>query len=213
MVGEAQAGSKVAEYPRFPVGAHPLDQASLWLPHPLYDWQIDACRAFAEPFSRVVYSTNNESGKTSTLGPLFVLSIMAAFPGARVFATSASEQQVLTQLLETNILPIINKWPDTWEYLKSERKVRHKNGSMFLAYKCDDPNKVEGFHSTWEKLPDGRRRWLPCAYLIDEAKGVHEEVYKRIHRINPYFMLAMSSPGDMNTWHYRAVDPDTLAPT
>lgn len=205
-----QAGRSAAglEYPRFPPLCHPLDQAGLWLPYPLYSWQIKDAMAFAEPFCRVVVSTCNESGKTSSLGPLFLLSWMAAFPGCRAFATSASERQVMQQLLDANILPIIRHWPDTWKFAKSEGKITHANGSSCLFYVCDDPNNVEGFHSKWARGPDGKMRFEPCVYLIDEAKGVKEEVHNRVRRINPYAMLAMSSPGELNSWHARAIDPD-----
>jgi hypothetical protein len=197
--------------PRFPIGCTPVEQASLWIPHPLYDWQYNTLVAAAEPYSRVAQSTCNESGKTSVVGPVFVLSVMTAFPGARVFATSASERQVKEQLFEANLRPIVEKWPNTWRVTKSQMKIEHANGSVFLAYVCSDPKDVEGFHSKWAIDPrTGLKRWEPCAYLIDEAKGVPDEVYQAVLRINPYFMIAMSSPGEQHGFLYDAISPDTL---
>jgi hypothetical protein len=334
--------------PRFPIGCTPVEQASLWIPHPLYDWQYNTLVAAAEPYSRVAQSTCNESGKglvlstpiwmadgskiairyirvgdrivggdgkpcvvtgvfdqemqpcvnivladgqsatcdlshlwevyiegsksvascydvkreflrdtkifipttrgarrivrmeyasyqntrcikvdchdetyiiedgiithnTSVVGPVFVLSVMTAFPGARVFATSASERQVKEQLFEANLRPIVEKWPNTWRVTKSQMKIEHINGSVFLAYVCSDPKDVEGFHSKWAIDPrTGLKRWEPCAYLIDEAKGVPDEVYQAVLRINPYFMIAMSSPGEQHGFLYDAISPDTL---
>lgn len=199
------------EYPRFPTLCHPVDQAGLFVPNPLYKWQYDALRAVAEPFSRVAITTCNESGKTSVLGPVFLLSVMCAFPGARVFATSASERQVKEQLFHANLVPIVKQWPDRWKVTTSNMKIEHVNGSVLMCYVCSDPKNVEGFHSKWGRDPKtGKKRWEPCAYLIDEAKGVSDEVYQAVCRINPYFWMSMSSPGEMRGWFYEAIDPETL---
>lgn len=197
----------------FPPGSTPVEQAHLWLPHPLYDWQADALKAAALPYSRVVLSTSNESGKTSSLAPLFLLSVMAAFPGARCFATSGSERQVKAQLFESNLIPLVSRWPDKYRVIKGDMKIEHVNGSSIMCYVCADPKNVEGFHSKWGFDPKtGAKRWEPCAYFMDECKSIPDEVWEGVLRINPYFLLAVSTPGEMGGWFYKAVDPDTMRP-
>ena len=113
-------------------GTHPLDQAGLYSPFPLYDWQADLLKAASFPHSRAVMSTANESGKTSVVIPVFGLSCMAAFPGCQVYSTSGSERQVREQLFEQQLKPLIEQdWMHGagWRISISKLKVTAPNGS------------------------------------------------------------------------------------
>jgi hypothetical protein len=203
-------------YESNPVGwpflGHPLNQAHLWTPHPLYPWQIDVIRAFAKPHSRVAVSTCNESGKTSTIAPICLLSAMCAFPGAKVFATSGSERQVREQLFEETLVKLVEPYQDKgWKITKGDRmRIVAPNGSVLLCYVCKKAENVEGFHSKWAIDPNGKPRYEPCIYLLDESKSVADDIHDAVRRIDPDFMIAMSSPGEMDGWFYKAIDPDTL---
>ena len=197
-------------YPKYPKLQHPIDLSSLFLPGiKLYDWQVDALRGACEPMSRALLSGANETGKTSTVATLFLLSAMVAFPGARCFAISKSERQVEEQLFIDNIMPIVSQWPATWKVTAGELKVKHANGSSLRCYVCKDAQNVEGFHSAW-RMHRGVMRWLPCIYLMDECKGISNDIFEAVNRINPYMLLAMSSPGRENNWWDKGMDWDNL---
>ena len=204
MVTEAVKGHVV----KWPAGLHPVDQAGTWFKMPLYQWQIDVLNAAAEPYSRVVVSTNNESGKTSCVGPIFILSAMMAFPGARCFATSGSEEQIRAQFFETNLLPIIRPLQAYgWKVWTGDSgRVLAPNGSTLLCYVCKDANKAEGFHAGWNSATG---LYEPCVYLSDESKEVKDGIHEAIRRINPTFFLGMSSPGE-NNWFSRGINQEQL---
>jgi len=173
----------------------PVEQSQIWLGDiRLYDWQIDILNAAAIPHSRVAASLANLMGKTSTIGLLFLLSVMAAFPGARCYATSGNEEQLkdtLFALLET----IGNKLKAAgyeWD-VKQSMRITAPNGSVCVLYVKTDPKSVEGRHGYWE-VTNGKRYYRPLAYLVEEAKHVHNETEKAIRRIDPDFYLATSTP-------------------
>ena len=195
---------------KYPKLQHPIDLSPLFLPGiALYDWQVDILRAACSPMSRALLSANNEAGKTGVVAVLYLLSAMAAFPGARCFAISKSERQVQEQLFNDSILPVVEQWPKTWKVTKGEMIIRHVNGSSLRCYVCKDPKNVEGFHSAL-KVHKGKLRWLPCIYLMDECKGIDDEIYQAVEKINPWMLLAMSSPGTRDGWWSKGMDWDTL---
>ncbi|MHC4335424.1 MAG: hypothetical protein ACYSUV_17000, partial [Planctomycetota bacterium] len=89
-------GDQNIVWPKF---ANLVEQSSLWVGDlALYDWQVDALNAAQQPHSRVLMSTNNESGKSSVLAVVFLFGIAAAFKGAMCHATSGNEEQLRAQL-------------------------------------------------------------------------------------------------------------------
>jgi hypothetical protein len=200
---------------RWGPGTHPRDQAHLYIPHPLYEWQVDTLCASARVHSRVVVSTANESGKTSVLIPVFGMSCMCAFPGCQVYSTSGSDRQVREQLFEQQLRPMIEQehmQRAGWKIRISSQlmKVTAPNGSSWLGYVCANDLNVEGFHGYWRTDSQGRKRYHPCVYIVDEAKSVGDGVHDAIRRIDPDFWLTVSTPGNENGWFYNAVDPDNL---
>ena len=192
-------------------GLHPLHQASVWCGDPLYRWQADILCAFARPGSRVIASTNNESGKTSVLLPIAGLSAMINFPGCYVFSTSGSEDQVREQLFIIQLEPIIRDLPG-WSIstAKGNLNVMAPNGSRWKGYKCAKGGTTEGFHGQRRRCNDGVVRYRPCVYLMDECKSIPDEIFEAVMRIDPDLLLAVSTPGAEEGWFYKAIDPDLL---
>lgn len=204
---------RLKEALRWGRGTHPLEQAHLWFPFGLYNWQADALKAAARPHSRVAESTCNEAGKTSVLIPVFGLSCMTAFPGCTVYSTSASERQVKFQLFEDQLRSIIERphMQDAGWTIRvgTEMIVKAPNGSTWLGYVCKDEKNVEGFHGKWKEWK-GVPRYCPCVYINDESKGIGDNIREAEKRIDPDFELSVSSPGEEVGWFYEAIDPDTL---
>lgn len=194
---------------RFPRHFLPSQCAHLWLGLTLYPWQKKLLDDASEPLSRVARSMNNAAGKTSTIIPIFGLTCMAAFPGCHVYSTSGSEMQVKEQLFISYLQPIIANKPG-WKISTAALTVDAPNGSRWVGYRCKKGGKVEGFHGNWEQTSDGMWRYRPVVYLVDEAKTVEDEIFQAIQRINPDFLLAVSTPGEERGWFYQAIDPDTL---
>jgi len=198
----------------FPLGTGLVEQSHFWVGNiPLYPWQIDILIAAMEPHSRVIFSTANESGKTSLVGVVFLLSIMLRFPGASCFATSGSERQIEEQLFGDNLVPIVErlkKKDPRWQVLTGKMKVTAPNGSTCLCYVCKKAQNVEGFHGKWVPDDNGELIYRPCAYLLDECKSVPDGIHEGVRRIDPDFMVAMSTPGEMNGFFHSGIDPDTL---
>lgn len=207
------AGWRLREALRWGPCTHPVNQARLWFPFPLYEWQHDILCAAARPHSRVIASTCNEAGKTSVVIPCFGLSIMAAFPYATIYSTSASERQVKYQLFEDQLRGIVEQdhmQKAGWSIRTgTELIVKAPNGSTWLGYVCKDAKNVEGFHGKWKEI-DGVTRYCPCVYINDESKGIGDDIREAEKRIDPDFELSLSSPGEESGWFYEGVDPDTL---
>ena len=184
-------------------GTHPIQQARFWVPDHLYEWQREGLVAAAMPHSRAIVSSNNESGKTSVLITILGFSVMTRFPGASVFSTSASERQVEQQLFFDNLVPIVDRLaPFGWHYTKTDNMIFAPNGSTWMCYVCADANNVEGFHSG--RNHDGTYR--PVCYTMDECKGINDDVEQAVRRIDPDFMLAVSTPGKDEGFFYEAFE-------
>ena len=198
---------------QWPKGLHLLDTAYMFSAVPLYQWQMETLNAAAISHSRAIETTPNESGKTSVLGPCFLLGVMLAFPGAMCYATSGSEQQVKEQLFENQLDPLVRTLPG-WTISTASMKVTAPNGSRLVGYRCIDPGKVEGFHGYMAKRTnrDGSvtEYYRPLAYFTDESKTIEDPISDAIRRIDPDFWLSVSTPGDMSGWLYDGIDPDDL---
>ena len=206
---------EIEEALRFAPGTHPFDQVGLYIPFPLYGWQHDALAAAARPKSRCCLATCNFSGKTSIVIPAFGFAIMNAFPGAQILSTSGIAMQVKEQLFEQQLKPLVEQEhmkKSGWKIKTGDScKVTSPNGSTWLGYVTAKDSTFEGFHSYWRKNEKtGEKRYCPLVFLIDEAKSVGDGVHEAIRRIDPDFMIALSTPGTENGWFYEAIAPDTL---
>ena len=162
------------------------------------------------PRSRVVTTWPNEAGKTACIIPIFLLSAMVAFPGCFCYVTSGSEEQVKEQLFLQNLVPIIQPLESRgWKLSTASLTIDAPNGSHLLGYKCRKGGKAEGFHGRWEKH-HGVFKYRPVIYVVDEAKTVENEIFEAIMRIDPDFLLVVSTPGSEEGWLYNAIDPDSF---
>jgi len=192
---------------------HPLVQARWYFPFKLYEWQADLLKGASQPHSRAATSTANESGKTSSVLPIFGLSAMVAFPGCRVYSTSGSERQVKEQLFDQQLRLLLEQPRFVragWSISVPQLRVTAPNGSVWLGYVCKDALNVEGFHGYWRRDGKGRNRYYPCVYLLDECKSIADPVYEAVKRIDPDFEIAVSTPGKESGWFYDAIDPESL---
>ncbi len=196
---------------KWPMHCTMAEQAPLWVPDmPLYDWQLETLVAAQQYHSRAVISSNNESGKTACVAPAFLFAVMAAFPGAYCYATSASERQVMEQLFENQLIPRAENMG--WQIKRGDGKIIAPNGSQCMCYKCTRAENVEGFHGYMDStMIPGKTIYRPVAYFIDECKGVHNDVEFAVRRIDPDFMLGTSTPPLSQTgWFFEAIAPDHL---
>jgi len=192
----------------WPPGTHPIHQAHLWTPEPLYEWQREGLVAAARPHSRAIISAPNESGKTGVMIPVFGFSCMARFPGCSVYSTSKSDRQVKLQLFAKHLVPMATKLKRFgWTVNKSDLIITAPNGSTWMCYVCSDADNVEGFHGKWIfDGENGKPVYKPLIYTIDEAKGVRDDIEQGVRRIDPDFELVVSTPGKAQGFFFDAFE-------
>jgi len=198
----------------FSTTSHPLRQAQKWGMPALYDWQREIMIRVAEAGSRVVVSTNNGSGKTNVLIPLFGLSVLTAFPGATVFSTAGAEEQIKGQLFKYLAAKVRPYQHLGWRVSESTLTVLPPkvNGlqSRWIARVPRDALTMEGYHGHWEQDDSGNLVWCPVAIILDESKSLGQPIFEAAWRIEPDFLLGVSTPGGDEGPFYEAVDPDTM---
>lgn len=194
---------------------HPFRQRKMWGIPPLYPVQIDIIEEAIKWRSMVCGTFPNEAGKTSTIIPLLGLSTMAAFPGAIVYSTAGSENQITDQLfkhLEAKVLPYKE---NGWKINKSELTVTAPSfmglrPSQWISRVPRDALTGEGYHNNVQVDNKGRWHFQPLFMILDEGKSLGQEVFEMALRLNPAFMLAVSTPGKARGPFFRAVDPDDM---
>jgi hypothetical protein len=194
---------------------HPLAQAPYWNISPLYYWQRRLIHHLAMPKSRVAISTCNGSGKTAEIVPLFGLSVMAAFPGAVVFSTAGAEEQIRGQL---------------WKYLQGKVRPYEDNGwkiksgenlelwgpsidglnSRWIGRVPSRALTMEGYHPFIDRGKSGQRYYRPVCLILDEAKSLDDTIFQAAYRIDPDWLLVISTPADSEGSFYNAIEPDQL---
>jgi len=197
----------------FEVWNHPLAQAGAWGMLELYDWQKKFLTECAKPRAWVCGSFNNEAGKTSTLVTLFGLSVMAAFPGAKVISTAGTEDQIRGQLfdgLATKVgLYRGNGWKCSINDLHlTAPSVCGMPPSEWIGIVPKSPLTFEGYHGKWAKDDNGLWRWMPICVIFDESKSIEDERFEAVQRIDPDWFMAVSSPGGEHGWFYRSINPE-----
>jgi len=189
---------------------HPLTQAYFWGVPPLYGWQETVIRQLAQPRSRVVLSTCNESGKTSLIVPLFGLSVMAAFPGATVFSTAGAEEQIKGQLfryLHAKVRPYKDSgWLCSLAALEVRAPEVRGLRSRWIGRVPRQALTMEGYHSHLEPDSEGDLVYCPVCVILDEAKALQQDVLEAAYRINPDWLLVVSTPGMDEGMFYEAMD-------
>lgn len=164
----------------------------LWLKQEMYPWQRDVLRALGLEGSRVALCAANGSGKTSRIAAPIVLWHMIRFPGAQTVVTAGVYRQVV-EVLWPVLRNLIRGFPDHDELFKiTENTITytapgHPQSSLCVGFSAADPNKAEGWHA--------RGPTNNLLYVIDEAKGVSDQIFHAMERCQPTRLLVMSSPG------------------
>lgn len=192
---------------------HPLVQAHAWGFLPMYGWQVKFIIECSKPRAWVCGSFANESGKTSLLVSLFGLSVMSAFPGAKVISTAGTEDQIRGQLfdgLQAKIGPYEkNGWKCNVNDLKaSGPSLCGMPPSTWEGIVPRSPLTFEGYHGKWARDSNGLWRWMPICIIFDESKSIDDERFEAVQRIDPDWFMAVSSPGRDHGWFYEAINPE-----
>lgn len=192
---------------------HPLVQASAWGILPMYDWQVKFIEEASKSRAWVCGSFNNEAGKTSTLVTLMGLSVLAAFPGAKVISTAGTEDQIRGQLfdgLASKIAPYArNGWKCSITDLHlTAPSVCGMPSSEWIGIVPRSPLTFEGYHGKWARDAKGAWRWMPICVIFDESKSIDDERFEAVQRIDPDWFMAVSSPGLDSGWFYESINPE-----
>ena len=173
------------------------------------DWQKRTLDALDPAGARVSLRTANGSGKTSTILVAAILWHMAVFPNSLVISTAGVDRQVRAQL-----------WPNLrkhaaklkgWVFHDSSLTIEAPNGSRYMGFTTDKPERAEGWHGKDAEADAAARiRSLaeahtgPLFIIVDEAKGVPQGIFEAIDRCTFQRLLYCSSPGASDGEFYRS---------
>jgi hypothetical protein len=164
----------------------------LFLGQQTYGWQTDVLRELGLRGSRVALCAANGSGKTSRVAAPAVLWHMLRFPGSQAVVTAGVYRQVV-EVLWPLLRNLSRGFPDHENLFKiTENTIAYTapgqtEASLCVGFSAADPNKAEGWHA--------RGRDNNLLYVIDEAKGVSDQIFHAMERCQPTRLLVMSSPG------------------
>lgn len=180
----------------------PAEHAILELELDPYDWQIAALEAIgAQEYGGppVAIAAANGSGKTNNLIAPAISWFLTKFPQGWVVITSGSWNQLKNQLWPS--LSVLKRKNPGWRVRRgSECTVTTPQGRMsgvgaVIGFSTNDPNRAEGWHP---KLPRDSVSLMPSDpvfIIVDEAKGVSDEIFGAFQRCTRKFQLWTSSPG------------------
>lgn len=156
-----------------------------------YDWQIEALEDVND-FRRTAVVAANGSGKTAALVAPAILWWLTAFPRGRVVVTSGSWRQIQDQMwpavTKYAVHPMFSRW--RWNHLD----IKTPEGGFTSIFSTSDPRKAEGYHAEQN---------APVLYIVDECKGVKDEIFIAADRCTVTRYLYLSSPGAPQGKHYR----------
>lgn len=147
--------------------------------HPTQAAVLDSI--FSKESNKTSFLAANSTGKTSSvIAPAIFYAI--EMWNCNVVSTSASYKQLIHQLM-----PAIKKFSHlypNWEFLENQIKINGK--SKYLGFSTNDGEaKFQGFHANSEE---------PLLIIVDEAAGVHDDVFKAITRCIPTYLFVCGSP-------------------
>lgn len=156
-----------------------------------YPWQRKILAALDKRGARVALVAGNGTGKTSIVTLSLILHSMISHPGSLVVATAGAYRQ-LTEALWPHLRMRTNGLGGAavgWNVVEDRITYLHGTGeeSRCIAFAVTDANKAEGHHEM------GSHKWL--TYVIDEGKGVPDEVFDAAERCAPTQLFVTSSPG------------------
>lgn len=135
---------------------------------------------------------SHNSGKTSKIVAAAIQWHMMRFPGSQTVCTAGVYRQVVDVLwpvLKTKTAGMGGAEMG-WEI--TENKIRYTapgqtEAALCVGFSATDPEKAEGWHV--------RGRDQNLLYVIDEAKGVSDQIFHAMERCQPTRVLVTSSPG------------------
>lgn len=175
----------------------PAEHAVLELKRSPYDWQVDALEAIGlQEFGGlpVAVAAANGSGKTTDLVAVAVSWFLRRFPRGWVVITSGSWNQLKNQLWPG--LAALKPCNPGWKVRRGSECVvstpESRAGEIggAIGFSTNDANRAEGWHP---KIGPGTD---PVFIIVDEAKGVPNEIFGAFQRCTRLFQLWVSSPGE-----------------
>jgi hypothetical protein len=150
----------------------------------LYDWQIAVMKDVLPMYSRVALAAANGSGKTACVVAPLVIWHALVFKNSKTVLTSGAWRQVKQQLFPN--IRNFGSLLDGWDF--NDHDFKAPNGSVCYGFATDDKNKAEGHHAIDHEES-------PLFFIIDEAKGVADDIFEAKSRCQPTRELLVSSPG------------------
>lgn len=180
----------------------PAEHAILELGRTPYDWQIATLEAIGlQEFGGppVAIAAANGSGKTNDVIAPAISWFLRKFPQGWVIMTSGSWNQLKNQLWPS--LSGLKRMNPGWRVRRgSECTVTTPEGrksgiGSVIGFSTNDPNRAEGWHPKLPRDPLTRMSDDPVFIIVDEAKGVPDEIFGAFQRCTRKFQLWTSSPG------------------
>lgn len=181
----------------------PAEHAVLELGKQPYDWQIDALEAIGlQEFGGppVAIAAANGSGKTNDVIAPAISWFLRKFPNGWVIITSGSWNQLKNQL-----------WPSLagLKFLNPGWIVRRGNECTIstpqsralqiggaIGFSTNNAYRAEGWHPKMKRDPITGVPEDPVMIIVDEAKGVPDEIFGAFQRCTRLFQIWTSSPGE-----------------
>lgn len=156
----------------------------------LYGWQAEALQSigwqgFGGPPTAIAAA--NGSGKTTALIGPAVAWFLNRYPRGKCVITSGSFNQLQNQLWPALAAQSRGRWRVTSG--SSPLTITTPEGGRCVGFSTNDPRRSEGWHPTIGPDVD------PVFIIVDEAKGVSDEIFGAFQRCTRKFQLWTSSPG------------------
>ena len=156
-----------------------------------YRWQAECMEALAlqnETSLPVVAVAANGSGKTTGLIGALVAWFLHEYPRGKVVITSGSFNQLQNQLWPALAAQSQGRWRVTSG--SSPLTITTPEGGRAIGFSTSDAKRAEGWHPTIGPDID------PVFIIVDEAKGVPDDIFGAFQRCTSKFQLWVSSPGE-----------------
>jgi phage terminase large subunit len=155
-----------------------------------YRWQAECMEALAmQPETKlpVAAAAANGSGKTTALAGPLVAWFFEKYPRGKVIVTSGSFNQLQNQLWPALAVHSRGLWKITSG--SSPLTITTPSGGKAIGFSTSDAKRAEGWHPTISPEVD------PVFIIVDEAKGVPDEIFGAFQRCTVKYQLWISSPG------------------
>lgn len=155
-----------------------------------YRWQAECLESIAmqpETGMPTAVAAANGSGKTTGLVGIAVAWFFHLYPRGKVVITSGSFNQLQNQLWPALEAQSRGRWKVTSG--SSPLTITTPEGGRCIGFSTSDAKRAEGWHPTIGPEID------PVFIIVDEAKGVPDEIFGAFQRCTRKFQLWTSSPG------------------